>query len=252
MSETAWVDTIDNIMKSSGYLTLGEELGALLVCSSFAILLLATLGGIAAPVVAIVRLIDDWRVGKPSIWVALSSFLHSWSMLLPLIWIENVRSGKAESRNQTIIYVVLYTSWIIGVTGLWALNIVNGSFFYSGPQSQHPGEVFITTFAMFTVFLTGIISAIIVWLNHRIYRTINDDSDIESVPKFDVLPFVLSTAWFWVGLIDNLLGVNNDVPLFALSWFMIFCSGLWILWAVTRLLFRYSRLRRLSNSAGRG
>ena len=244
LSETEWVDAVYDFQ------TLFDQgVGGTLACASFATLVLALIGAIAAPIAAISRFIDDKRQGKISLRATALEFVYSWSMLLPLIWVAGDRNKARSSRSRTIIYILLYVGWILGVTGFWLSNIVNVTIMVSEPEHQRPGEVYTTSFAMFVVLLTALYSIAHLWFYHRIEQRESEEFGLQEPQRFYVTPFALATAWLWLGVLDNIAIYGTAV--FPLAWPLVLCSAIWVVWSFVHLRKRETRLRRLMNGAGR-
>ena len=245
LSEADWIDAVYD------FLTLFDQgVGGTLACASFAALALAFIGAISAPIAATVRFNDDKRRGNASIRAIVLWFFYAWSMLLPLIWVEQNSRKGGSSRLRTIIYIVLYIAWILGVTGFWLSNIVNVTFMVSEPEHQRPGEVYTTSFAAFAVLLTGLYSIVHLWFYHRIERKEVVELGLHEARSFYVTPFALATAWLWVGALDNVTIYSPSV--YPLAWPLVICNVVWVVWSLTHLLRRRARLQRLMNAAGRG
>lgn len=245
LSETEWVDAV------YGFQTLFDQgVGGTLACASFATLVLAFIGAIVAPIATISRFIDDKREGKVSLRAIALEFVYSWSMLLPLIWVASNRNEKRSSRSRTIVYILLYSGWILGVTGFWLSNIVNVTIMVSEPEHQRPGEVYTTSFAMFVVLLTALYSIVHLRFHHRIEQREAEEFGLPKTQSFYVTPFALATAWLWLGVLDNIAVYGTAV--FPLAWPLVVCSAIWVVWSFVRLRIREARLRKPINGAGRG
>ena len=245
-SEIEWVIALHRVFTSDFH---GGSFNGTVMCVAFLLLILATVGAIVAPIVALDRFIDDKRQGNISLRAIALEFVYSWSMLLPVIWVlQNSRKGGSR-RSRAVIYALIYIGWILGVTGVWLLNIVNLGFFLSEPEHQRPGEVYTTSFAMFVVLLTALYSVVHLWFYHRIERREAEELGLKKPQSFYVTPFALATAWLWLGALDNIAVYGTAV--FPLAWPLVVCSAIWVVWSFVRLWKRETRLRGLMNGAGR-
>ena len=243
MNNSDWVNAVVRVID------LDTPIGGTLGCVIIIAFLLAVLGAIVAPFIALSKFADDWNEGKRFSRATCTDFLHSWAMFLPIFYLQSHRNGNTNIRSAVIIYIMLYICWILGITGLWALNIINSSFMLHQPGDQRFGEVFTTSFAMFTILFTGLYSIAHSWFKHRIERREAIRNGKQYRHQFYLTPFVIATVWLWLGALDNFAVYGT--PVFNLAWPLVGWSVIWVIWSLTHLLRRRARLQTLMNAAGR-